>query len=203
MTIEKAMPWGAPIVVPLTTRDVDSDWQLARGSASDIHILSGGDLFSSLGEPVGITPGDTRTLVRIDAMECSIIHTDSTTHIRACSSVEIGRWLPTLASHRYVVVTNGGIVHHRHIAPRAHPNDGFIDAMCMDPTMSRRDRINSRRRARLGNHLPHPHITVQRGQSFSFSRQRSRESLRIDNELIPLWTAVHIEVKPDYWQVIV
>jgi diacylglycerol kinase family enzyme len=73
----------------------------------------------------------------------------------------------------------------------------------MDPAMSRRDRINSRRRARLGNHLPHPHIKVQRGQSFSFSRQRSRESLRIDNELIPLWTAVHIEVKPDYWQVIV
>lgn len=203
MTIEKGQPWGHSIAVPLTTRDVNSDWQLAQGGKEDIHILLGGDLHSTLGHPTGIKPGDTRTLVHIDAMECTITDHSSSYSLLASATVEIGRWVNPIRPSRYIVVTNGGLLDNRNIAPRAHPNDGVLDLMSIDASMPLRDRILSTRRARTGAHLPHPNITIGRGESFTFVRQNERERLFIDRLLMKSWTSVEIKVLADYWQVIV
>lgn len=203
MTIHKGQPWGQNFEVPLTTRDVDSDWQLARGTQADIHILSGGDVFASLGQPSAIRIGESRTLVHIDAMECAITNDTTTYSLLASSTIEIGRWLGLGRSRRYLVVTNGGLLEGRHIAPRAHPNDGLLDLMNLNASISLRDRLNSRKRARTGVHIPHPAITISRGESFSFTREYTREKLVIDGHSISGWNSIEVKVHPDYWQVIV
>jgi hypothetical protein len=203
MTIHKGQPWGRSYEVPLTTRDVDSDWQLARGSQEDIHILTAGDLYLSLGQPSGIRIGDTRTLVQIDAMECTITNDTTTYSLHASATIEIGRWCGLGGLRRYLVVTNGGLFNGRHIAPRAHPNDAFVDLMSLDASMKLRDRINARKLARTGAHIPHPAITISRGESFVFTRQYKREKLVIDRHNIPSWNSIEVKVLPDYWQVIV
>lgn len=203
MTIEKGQPWGHSIVVPTTTRDVDSDWQLARGNRDDIHILLGGDLHSTLGKPTGITPGQTRTLVQIDAVECTLKNESGTGSVLASATIEIGRWVSAFRRHRFIVLTNGGLLDGSHVAPRAHPNDGCVDVMSINSSMPWRDRVLSKRRARTGAHLPHPHITVNRGDTFTFVREYKREKLLIDGQEMKSWKSVEIKVLPDYWQVIV
>ena len=203
MTIQKGQPWGTSIVVPMETRDVDSDWQLARGTPHDLHVLSGGNIFTSLGEPHSVEVDDIRTMVHIDALECTISTDVSTYVVLASANVEIGYWVRWGRSRRYVVITNGGILNGRNIAPRAHPNDAVVDMMTLSASMPLRARCASRQRARSGNHLPHPDITVERGETFSISRGQKNERLRIDGDLVASWSSVCIKVVPDYWKVIV
>jgi hypothetical protein len=203
MTIHKGQPWGQSYEVPLTTRDVDSDWQLARGSREDIHILKAGDLYETLGQPSGIRIGDRRTLVHIDAMECTITNDNTSYTWLASATVEIGRWNGLGRLRRYLAVTNGGLLNGRHIAPRAHPNDGLADLMSMDASMTLRDRIIARKRARTGAHIPHPAITVSRGETFVFACAYKGEKLVIDHHRVPTWNSIEVQVRPDYWQVIV
>lgn len=203
MTIRKGQPWGHVFEVPLTTRDVDSDWQLARGSKEDIHILLGGDLYAALGQPSAIRVGDSRTLVQIDAMECMISNDTTTYSLHASATIEIGQWFGLGPSRRYLVVTNGGLLEGRNIAPRAHPNDAFVDLMSVDTSMRLRDRIRARKRARTGAHIPHPAISIHRGESFVFTREYKREKLVIDGQSVASWNSIEVHVRPDYWQVIV
>jgi diacylglycerol kinase family enzyme len=121
----------------------------------------------------------------------------------ASATIEIGQWIGFGRSHRYLVVTNGGLLDGRNIAPRAHPNDGFVDVMGLGASMSLRDRRKSRHRARTGAHIPHPSITISRGESFVFTREYKREKLVIDRHRIKSWNSLEIKVRPDYWQVIV
>jgi hypothetical protein len=203
MTIQKGQPWGTSIVVPKTTRDIDSDWQLARGTPNDVHVLSDGDIYNVLGQPKGVTVGETRTLLHIDAMECTITGDFSTYEVLAAASIEIGHWLRCLRSRRYIAVTNGGILNGRNIAPRAHPNDALIDMMTLQASMPMRARFMSIKRARSGTHLPHPDISVERGEIFTISRAYENEHLCIDGTSVSSWTSVTVKVLPDYWRVIV
>lgn len=203
MTIQKGQPWGHSCVVPLTTRDVDSDWQLARGFQQDIHVLSGGDLYTALGRPSPMRPNDTRTMIQIDAMECTITDDTSRYSLLASATIEIGRWISFGRSRRYVAITNGGLLDGKNIAPRAHPNDAHVDVMTIDASMALRDRFMSVRRANTGAHVPHPEIDISRGDFFAFNRQFDKERLTIDRQVISSWNKVEIRVIPDYWQVIV
>lgn len=47
------------------------------------------------------------------------------------------------------------------IAPRAHPGDGRLDLLEVQPTMSLRARLHARSRARTGTHLPHPDLRLR------------------------------------------
>jgi hypothetical protein len=206
MTIQKGQPWGTTIVVPTTTRDIDSDWQLARGTPNDVHVLSGGDMYNALGQPKEVSVGETRTLVQIDAMECTITGDFPTYVVLASASIEFGHWHRYWRSRRYVAITNGGILNGRNIAPRAHPNDAFIDMMTLRASMPMRARFMSIKRARSGTHLPHPDISVERGEIFTISRAHENEHLRIDGESVSSWSSwssVTVKVLPDYWRVIV
>lgn len=203
MTIEKGRLWGQEIVVPLTTRDVDSDWQLAQGSPNQIHILTAGDLFDALGKPSIPLVGQTRTVVRIDALVCTITHEAVSHRVIAASTIEIGHWFSWGRKNRYIVVSNGGIMKGRNIAPRAHPNDGVAHVMAMEEEISWRNKRSAWQRAKTGTHIPHPYIGVTQGQFFSFSKVRKREKLTIDGQIIPVWQNIEIKVIADNWQVIV
>lgn len=204
MTIQKGQPWGQRIVVPLETRDVESDADLAAGSRSDIHIVSAGDVHCSLGSPSKPVPGDQRALVQVDALRCEVESPGAARIILAASSVRIGHWYARpWTRRRHVVVTNTGIVDGLNIAPRAHPNDGSAHMVAIAESMGARQRFLARRRAATGDHVPHPSITIHKSSRFELLRAHPRERLTIDGLDAGSWDRVTITVEPDCWQVIV
>jgi len=50
------------------------------------------------------------------------------------------------------------------VAPRAHPNDGFLDIVEVDGAMGLRQRWAARSRLPTASHLPHPHIRTRRAR---------------------------------------
>lgn len=204
MTIQKGQPWGHRVIVPLETRDVASDADLAAGGRDDIHIVSAGDVHLALGAPSKPWPGDERTLVQVDALRCEVVSPDASRSLLAASSVLIGRWHTVpWRRQRHVVVTNTGIVDGMNIAPRAHPNDGSAHMVTIAESMGPRQRFLARRRAVAGNHVPHPGITIHKSDRFELVRAHPRERLIIDGMEIKRWSSITITVEPDCWQVIV
>ena len=47
------------------------------------------------------------------------------------------------------------------VAPRSHPNDGKADVLRVDASMAWRERLQARRKARTGSHLPHHHLSLR------------------------------------------
>lgn len=204
MTIRKGEQWGVPIVVPLETRDVDSDRELSGGTTNHIHIVHSGDIYDALGEPSAPQVDQTRTLVCIDALQCSVVTGHGNRNVLAASSVTIGRWRTAPWNHqRFICVTNAGLYQKRNIAPRAHPNDGVFDIVEISSDMPWRERAQSYRRAVAGDHLPHPFISVSRDTTFECSRQYLREVLMIDSQEFKDWQSIQVQILPDYWKVIV
>jgi diacylglycerol kinase family enzyme len=124
-------------------------------------------------------------------------------HMIASSRVEIGAFLSPIGRRRFVCVTNGGIVNGRNLAPRAHPNDGRLDVMTVDATMTFRNRLIARKKAVTGTHLPHPRISVRQDDTFISQKSGKRERLSVDGIAIKEWSEVFVMIFPDYWQVVV
>jgi len=218
VTIEKGKEWGhritAPPVVLLANSDRDLAEQWTR-QTDGIFRVTDGDLFSALGCPTWDDPAAELQLLPIDVIEVQIIYDNSAGNdnpnevnssenawdIRyAISSVQVGKWL---SRGRFVCVSNTGFIDRYNIAPRAHPNDGEIDVVTISSSMDWRQRIQARGRARVGNHVPHPDISMQRGTEAQWSKERSGESLRVDGQLVKGWHTVSVRVLPDACRVVV
>lgn len=196
MTIEKGKPWGSPCSVPAHRIVVESDSELADCAAEVPVSLNGGDVWKSLGSPAVPAVGMTGTKVNVDAI---VITIDNEGNIRAASSIEIGSWHKR---GRYICIANSSFVKEKNIAPRAHPNDGSLDYLEIDETMSWRQRWSASRRARTGTHIPHPQITTKRVKDIQIDRQHS-EVLRIDGIQVNEWQSIRVQIDSDHWQVIV
>jgi hypothetical protein len=205
MTIEKGKPWGSEILVPSELLVVANDQTLAQLDPATLSALTGGDMWRALGEPAPKSAGQTATAVPVDAFEATITTGQIQAVVIVSSSVQIGSWIQrSLAKKsRYVAVTNSGILERRNIAPRAHPNDGFADVMIIEATMPLIQRVIARRRASIGNHLPHPNISVSRSTIFEATRENRSEVLRLDGRLFGEWDNISVRVLPDYWTVII
>ncbi len=81
-------------------------------------------------------------------------------------------------------------------APRAHPNDGWLDVIEVDQSMSLRARWQAWRRLRTGSHVPHPDITVRRvrAETFTFGRALG---LWVDGVERGTVRSLRVEVEPD------
>ena len=66
-----------------------------------------------------------------------------------------------------VGVLNSSFVGHRDWAPRAHPNDGKIDVVELDESMSVRQRLAAYKLMKTGSHLPHPGILYRQLTQYS------------------------------------
>lgn len=204
MTIEKARPWGTPITVPEGFLVVSSDAELARLPGGTPLSVTGGDVHRAIGAPTAVAPGQTRTLVEVDALTCVISTTQDRVEMLAASAIEIGRWLSIPPRRRrYVCVTNAGVLRGLDVAPRAHPNDGHFDVLSLEARTKPIQRVMARRRARTGDHLPHPDISVRRSTSVRFVRTHPGEALFVDGRRIKDWEEIEIGVAVDYWRVIV
>ena len=205
MTIRKGEPWGIEVVAPSSLTLLKDDRQLASMEKSSVGVLMAGDIHQALGSPRPVQPGALCTQLEIDAMfvEIQTAAFDDVSQL-AGSSVEIGTFRASfIHRNRYVCITNGGLIHGRNLAPRAHPNDGVLDSVTMTRSMTFRDRLSAQKKALTGTHLPHPEIHVSRGESFSYMRTNRSEHLSIDGHKVTDWVSVRVTVQPDYWKIVV
>jgi hypothetical protein len=169
MTIRKGERWGSegslPPGSPVVRSDADLravvEPSLSAGNRPATVGLLAGDLCRTVGGP-----GDEARLrdggvvLSIDAVRVAI---DGVEHW-FCSHLVARR---RLWWGRAVVVMNAQWLGTLKLGPRAHPNDGLIDAT--DGTLPWSDRSEARRRARSGTHVPHPALTVRRASHHEFT----------------------------------
>lgn len=197
MTIEPGRAWGEETVMPTVIDHCRSDSELANSEHS--VVLTGGDVWLSLGKPGPKMPSETCTRVPLDRMRCSISSARGEVIVFAASHVRIGR---LMSRGDCVVLSNCGFIGSRMLLPRAHPNDGEMDIMTVLSTMTLRERVIATRRARTGTHLPHPSIRVSRADRFGAARRR-REPLFVDGKRIRRWSEVTVEIEPDELSVLI
>jgi len=198
--ITRGDQWGIPTTRIPADLLVNGDRELAASSTDSRLIVRGGDIAHSLGDPPPPAVGDRCTEVPIDALRISITFKNASAQtLIAASHVMVGNWL----RGRLVCVSNGGFIGALNVSPRAHPNDGFLDLMTIDPSMGIQQRLRARKKSVLGTHTPHPLVETGRARSFAFSCQSRSEPLRVDGRRISSWSAVQVEIMPDYWRLLV
>jgi len=162
VTIRPGDPWGVPVVHDPTIRVAHDEraaisaWNL---DAADPVFLQRGSLRRALGLPK--RGSEHRTSVTCDVV-CVNMHLrglDREEHalgnvVVVSRSLRPGMW----------ILTNTGWWSGRHLATRAHPNDGLLDVLEVDRLMTWTQRVRAFRRARRGDHLPHPRLRAGRGE---------------------------------------
>ena len=160
MTIRKGDPWGEAAACPPDVKVVSPDrdlrdwelWHRARGEPIGDVGATGGDLARTCGGTGAARPCAAK--VSVDVMRVTLDEREPTwgvAHVVARRSWLVGE---------LVMVMNAEYLGSYDVAPRSHPNDGRLDVLRVDPAMSRRERLQARRRARHGGHLPHPHLSL-------------------------------------------
>lgn len=199
MTIKPGEAWGrrVPRPEPLTIARDDATVvaALARSAGDGGAVaVGGGDLARTLGNPSLDGRGELNQLT-IDLVE---VRTGHGAPRSACAHVTVrppwrrGGWLRGPA----IVVMNAQFLGHHDVAPRGHPNDGRVEVFEIAPSMSVRDRLVARRRARHAGHVPHPSITVRsvRRAEWTFAAPMA---LRVDGRRLGTVRLLAVSVEPD------
>ncbi|MFZ4721195.1 MAG: hypothetical protein ACOYMR_17335 [Ilumatobacteraceae bacterium] len=162
MTIRKGEPWGEPaelpaegILAPADDRAASRSVELAleHGQPLVPMFMGGGDLARTMG---GGTPGrlhHTHVRATVDLLQ---VHADGVDHSAVAHVVARRSWW----RGEVVLAMNAQFLGAYDVAPRSHPNDGRVDVLRVDPRMGLRARLQARRRARTGTHLPHPQLAA-------------------------------------------
>lgn len=179
MTIKPGQAWGRPVPRPADLVVVCSDIELAsaisqeRGSSIGV---GGGDLARTL----GVTSASAGTLTTrptvneylIDLLEVRLDGTEeplvACAHVVARSPWSSGHWL----RGRILAVMNAEFIGDWDIAPRGHPNDGRVEVVEVDASMSARERLSARQRLPTGTHVPHPSVATRSVRSGSWQFER-------------------------------
>lgn len=165
MTVRRGTEWGDLVAAPDGAAEVTSDGELAAaiGGGGPPVVVRGGDLHRALGAPPA---SEQARRVPIDVLH---VVADGADEILAVAHVVV-RLRGQLGWWRGPIVAAMNVDHLGawDVAPRAHPNDGWLDVVEVSPAMSVRARWQARRRLATGTHVPHPDITVRRARSVSF-----------------------------------
>lgn len=200
MTIRRGEPWGRQRMLLADVAVVDDDAALARHVAAALQhgdrplpvAVRSGDLARSMGGGAAgrVVVGATLVEAPIDAVRA----TTAEGEVRWFCAHLVARRGPWRGE--IVAAVNAGFVRGRDVAPRAHPNDGRVDIVRIDPSMSMRARHAAWRRASTGSHLPHPLIsaTQSAAEVLHFS---ARLRLWVDGEPWVATRSVALEVVPD------
>lgn len=196
MTIRKGVSWGESRDVPDDLVIVDDDLALGRlirttRNAGE-HLpqvgVRSGALAKTLG---GGTPGrltTTGTCAPIDILRVTV---DGQVNWAVAHVVARRSWWGEVA-----LFMNAQFLGELDLAPRSHPNDGRVDVLVVDPSMTMRDRIEARRRARTGTHLPHPKITSLQRPTHHVQFHKPLD-IRLDGEIWLRADHLDIDVEAD------
>ena len=185
MTISKHGLYGTPVSRPSSLHVLRSDLGIAQhyvsGDTATPCTVTKGSIAQALGISSGRIqdpePNQQMTLVNIDLLQIDYRTTTSlnananaksstTSRIVVAGSIAIQH--RTLLS-TCLILSNSGLLRGRDVLPRAHPNDGFVDVLEVDPKISIRQRAIAWRRSAIGSHLPHPSFRVSRSIDFQWS----------------------------------
>lgn len=203
MTIKPGQAWGRPVPRPPDLVVVHGDVELARAISQERGSqigVGGGDLARTL----GVTSASAGTLatratvneypidllaVRLDGAEEAIV---ACAHVVARSPWGSGYWL----RGRILVVMNAEFIGEWDIAPRGHPNDGRVEVVDVDASMSARERLAARRRLPSGTHVPHPSITTRSVKNGSWQFERPLDVV-VDGRRVARASRLSIDVLAD------
>lgn len=101
---------------------------------------------------------------------------------------------------RCVAVMNASWLGDWNIAPKAHPNDGLLDVLDMQLSFAQARQAG--KRARLGDHLPHPGIETSRMAAMQVELARPL-TVRLDGEVVGSFRNISVRVEPDALTVVV
>jgi hypothetical protein len=200
VTVRKGVDWGERRAVPIEVRRVPDDralheWICAhrvKGLPIGDVAITGGDLARTLGGANG--SAEAATYAPLDVVRVVADGSSTTPSTTWCAAHVVARrswWTGEL-----LVAMNAEFLGELDIAPRAHPGDGVIDVVTVDPAMSLRTRRQARHRARLGAHLPHPQITVRRTATLQATFRRSM-TVWVDGVRWCQATTLELQVEPD------
>ena len=181
MTISKHGLYGTPVSRPSSLHVLQSDLEIAQhyvsGDTDTPCTVTKGSIAQSLGISSGTIqdpdPNQQMTLVDIDLLQIDFrTTTPSTANSSTSSRIVVAGTIAiqhrTLLS-TCLILSNSGLLRSRDVLPRAHPNDGFVDVLEVDPKISIRQRAIAWRRSATGSHLPHPSFRVSRSIDFQWS----------------------------------
>lgn len=182
MTIRKFGSYGTPTSRPSNLVTKQSDVEVAQHFSSDNRGTPCTVTDGSIAQAFGINRDSSvhssqldqpMTLVDIDLMQ--IEYRTNTSKITSSLIVAGSLTMQKLtALSTSLILSNSGILHGRDVLPRAHPNDGFVDVLEIDPKIRLRQRVLGWHRSKTGSHLPHPHFQVSRTNDFQWSGSPSR-----------------------------
>lgn len=163
MTIRKGEEWGSVGSLPPGAVEVHSDAELGalierhRSAGTEVPpvVLLGGDLMRA----VGGTGDRDRLLGDVARLPVDVVRVNADGRVGWFAAHLVARrswWRGELLGGM-----NGQYLHTWDVAARAHPNDGRVDVVRVDASMSVRDRWRARSRAVVGAHVPHPAIEVR------------------------------------------
>ena len=164
MTTRPGADWGEVVTRPAGAVEAWSDADVANAGAQAAPlVLRAGDLLRTLG---GSSTGDRVVRLSIDLVE--VIADDR--RLTAAAHVVVRRrgWFGGFRGP-LIAVLNAEFVGRWDVAPRAHPNDGWLDVLEVDRRMPARARWQAWRRLPTGTHVPHPDIATRRVRDATFT----------------------------------
>lgn len=197
MTVRRGAGWGDRATRtggPAAASDAELAAVVARareaGSAPAPTLLTGGDLFRTLGGVAGADHGDAA----IDVLRCSVdvlaVEWDGGTAL-AAAHVVAGD--PSMRRH-VAVAMNAAFIDDRNLGPRAHPGDGLVDVT--EGRLGWRDARRAGRRSRVGAHLPHPGLRTLRVADWA-TELPGPLPLAIDGVVVGRTVRLRVTVIPD------
>lgn len=200
MTIKKGEEWGTVGPRPEGTIVVASDAQAraiveparrANRPIPPLYLRSG-----DLARTIGVVPGAAREETRILPCDLGAALLDGRL-FWFVSSLVAGEALRR--GHSFAAM-NAAWLGDWNLAPKAHPNDGLLDTLEMRLSMGQAR--EARKRARLGDHLPHPGITVHRTAAIQLELPKALP-VRLDGEHIGSFRTISVRCEPDALTVVV
>jgi hypothetical protein len=203
VTIRKGEPWGEPGPLPddgvLVRSDAEARAVLTAARRDKVPFptlgLLGGDLCRTLGgrgEEARLRSSEAMTF----PMDLGEVLLDGRLHLFVSHLVARRRaW-----QGRCVVAMNAAWLGDLNLGPKAHPNDGLLDVT--EGSLGWRERLEARRRARVGAHLPHPRLVLHRTKATQLAFSRP-VPVRLDGELVGSFRDLSMRVEPDAIRVVV
>ena len=200
MVIDRGTDWGhagqRPGDIPIAESDAELAALVAELRALDPSSppavsVSSGDLLTTLG---GVTDRINHWWYPLDL---GWVQTDRGEEIPFAAHVVAHRagWRGEAA-----VVMNAAWYRRLYLGPRAHPNDGLLDITV--GALPLRQRVEARRRAMTGVHLPHPLLRTERAPRW-FHEFATPTRVFADGEQLGTTRTLRVRVQPDaYWIVL-
>lgn len=197
MTVRKGEPWGESAKMPSGTPVANTDAMASRlfqvgrsqGKAKIEIGLTGGDLWRTLGAPVGgaerLRSGAcTRAVVDVGWADLGQFGGHS--FVAHC-------FARTRTWSRFAMAMNAEWLGAWDVAPRSHPGDGKFDVL--EGELQLQDLLPVRARVLTGSHLPHPSIKTRRTDEASFEFETPMR-MWLDGAPFPRLSAFSVWMEP-------